>query len=145
MRDLVENCTHMDNRVDLYVSDLITATRHHPHLDGSQLTARAHADCLHILRTWRVLFGEDSPGYNLSDDEDFASDASRFHFDVTCEDARVVFPKVVTHRLRVLDGPKDEILASVLFPVVESISLTPEWALGRRTVREVLKEIMDSV
>jgi hypothetical protein len=50
--------------LSLYASDLLSMARHHPELDGTLITARAHADLATLLRARRVLHG-DSTGAEL--------------------------------------------------------------------------------
>ena len=62
-----------------------------------------------------------------------------------------VFPRVVSHRLRVRDGPDHEILGSVMHPAVGiprdrgsgQSDEEPMWE--RRTVKEALVEILADV
>ncbi|KAI1795594.1 hypothetical protein LXA43DRAFT_881607 [Ganoderma leucocontextum] len=51
-----------------YLLDLFAATRHHPALDGTLLTARAHADAEALARAFRVL-GGDTVGATLVEHE----------------------------------------------------------------------------
>lgn len=41
-------------------------------------------------------------------------------WDVSEEDVARIFPRAVSHRLRVRDGPEDEVLSSVMWPAVPS-------------------------
>ena len=110
----------------------MSAARHHPHLDSALLTARCRQDTLALARAWRVLCGpaESRPDHML---------------DVRNEDVRKVFMKTVQHRLRVLDGPRQEVLASLTFPASGETGKDAEWENGRRGVREILKEIIEIV
>jgi len=51
-----------------------------------------------------------------------------------------ILPRVLTHRLRVRDGPDHEILSSVVFPAVLNGSDKVE--SHRRTVKEILVQII---
>ncbi|KAI0675401.1 hypothetical protein C8Q78DRAFT_1012230 [Trametes maxima] len=193
--------------LDMYLLDLFAATRHHPALDGTLLTQRAHADAEALARAFRVLNGDtvgttlvsreahmgdrDTAAADSFDDgswtedgwrsveslsgrtrangsahkevddfpgvdgirvqvdgadpsdigsrpsgayEDFVSadvassppDALALAvarawpevWDVSEEDVARVFPRAVSHRLRVRDGPDDEVLGSVMWPAV---------------------------
>lgn len=126
--------THITNRLDLYLSDLFTATRHHPHLDGILLTVRCRNDAEQLIRASRVLCG---PIPNAFQGEPI--------FDVSLEDVQDIFVRVVQHRIRVLDGPRQEILSSLLFGAATNTGEDAEWETGRRTVQEILKEIVDTV
>ena len=57
-------CAVLQPRLDAYLLDLFAAARHHPALDGTLLTARAHADAEALARAFRVL-GGDSVGVGL--------------------------------------------------------------------------------
>ncbi|THH07756.1 hypothetical protein EW145_g3170 [Phellinidium pouzarii] len=122
-------------RLDLYLSDLFSAARHHPHLDGTLLTARCRADTVHLLRVWRVLFGHAPDG----------QDHAHLSLDVTDEDVRKVFVRSVQHRLRVLDGPRQEILASLIFTASGNSVEDAEWKIRRRPVKVILREIVEIV
>ncbi|EJD03011.1 uncharacterized protein FOMMEDRAFT_134158 [Fomitiporia mediterranea MF3/22] len=121
-------------RAELYLSDLLSAVRHHSHLDGMLVTARCRAETLDLLRAWRALFG--------APPEDRGPESPSV--DVTDEDVRKAFVKVMQHRVSVLEGPRHEILASLIFNPVGDPG-EEEWEFGRRTVKEVLKEILETV
>ncbi|GBE80603.1 predicted protein [Sparassis crispa] len=238
-----------------YLCDLFSATRHHPALDGTLLTRRAHKDAEALVRAYRVLVGDsigaelvrvagsncaisedgdefsadsgegtlewDKPGMDLdwmvgggsdtgkgriSNDTDTSgsmehvvrlnleedirkgrqsteqdlpqppdfreqvddhlrksthlrSDAEVW--DISEVDVARVFPRVVSHRLRVREGPDHEILGSVMWPAAgiapagvrgasasAGSSLHPEnedvrWE--RKTVKEILVGILAEV
>lgn len=60
--------------------------------------------------------------------------------DVSEVDIARIIPRVLTHRLRVRDGPDHEILSSVVFPAVATGSDKVE--SHRRTVKEILVQII---
>lgn len=122
----------MHEKLDLYLSDLLSATRHHPHLDSVLLTVRCRQDIMVLARAWRVLFG---PVESRLD----------HMLDVTDEDMRRVFIKSVQHRLRVLDGPRHEILASLTYAASGEPGKGAEWDTGRRGVKDIVREIIESV
>ena len=73
----------------------------------------------------------------------------RAKWDVSEVDAAKVVPRVISHRLRVRDGPEDELMASVIFTAT-----TPRVPTGfdnngttwrRRTVKEILVKLMTHV
>ena len=64
--------------------------------------------------------------------------------DISDEEVRSSFILAVQHRLRVLDGPRQEILSSLVFGAASSIGDGAEWKTGRRTVKDILKEIIDN-
>ncbi|OSD06972.1 hypothetical protein PYCCODRAFT_1464101 [Trametes coccinea BRFM310] len=198
-------CAVLHPSLDMYLLDLFAATRHHPALDGTLLTQRAHADAEALARAFRVLNG-DTLGTTLIsheanvgekeaatadsfDEESWTEDGwrsaeslagsarangfakrrysdeyggvngVRLHvngapsdsssrrsaayddlaslegglipheaqavamarawperWDVSEEDVARIFPRVVSHRLRVRNGPDDEVLGSVMWP-----------------------------
>ena len=66
-------------------------------------------------------------------------------FDRSDDDVRKVFVRTVTHRTRVLNGPRDEMTASTIFNATDLNKQQAQWPTGRRTVAEIIKEILDSV
>ncbi|KAF5371509.1 hypothetical protein D9615_009618 [Tricholomella constricta] len=206
---------HLSSNLSLYLSDLFSAVRHHPRLDGTFLTARALNDARALARAGRI-FGTDPTGGELlrghhglelfDDDEGYEEDESQTsfkeyndvasgsgsvtiniprektpsplpsregsttkgHHDQTLADeppapdpletlfvseadiARI-FPRVVTHRLRVRDGPEDEVLASAIFgatfeDTVQDSNAAPGYGWDTRsTVKDVLVEVLAEV
>ncbi|KAL5507259.1 hypothetical protein ACEPAH_6715 [Sanghuangporus vaninii] len=126
--------TIVGNRADLYLSDLLSTVRNHPHLDGMLITARCRSETLRLLRAWRALFGA-PPEHNAH---------ALPTLDVTDEDVRRVFIIAVSHRISVLKGPREETLAGLVFSVVANHG-EEEWETGRRTIKEILREIVDIV
>ncbi|KAI0339910.1 hypothetical protein BDW22DRAFT_554772 [Trametopsis cervina] len=169
--------THMHPTLRIYLQDLFAAARHHPLIDGSLLTLRAHRDAEDLVRAFRVVCG-DSLGADLisavaatpapprsedtaslvspSDDDsglgwekpeeewlgaeiemagpfDGLSEGGSSRadllaalppqpavWDVSEVDVGKIFPRVVSHRLRIRAGPDDEILGSVMFPAAQA-------------------------
>ncbi|TFK44160.1 hypothetical protein BDQ12DRAFT_672494 [Crucibulum laeve] len=146
--------TYLSPVLQLYLSDLFSATRHHSQLEATLLSTRATNDAEDLARASRVI-GNDPTGMELmrpttkmdpDDLSDFDRESSEldayhgFARDVTVDvrsayessqsseggavlpvldmsevDIARIFPRVVSHRVRLRDGPRDEILASVLF------------------------------
>ncbi|PCH36087.1 hypothetical protein WOLCODRAFT_91845 [Wolfiporia cocos MD-104 SS10] len=209
-----------------YLRDLFSAARHHPALDGTLLTRRAHADAEALARAYRVLAGDslgaelvaesaralhgaaekgaetrsvggaasvrsewskdvDATDWALVDEDEEELDRGGRGFggggragdpgraaepleglgaldevrsldvgspgqmmlapevwDVSEVDIARVFPRVVSHRLRVRDGPADEILGSLMWPAAGAED-AGKWE--RKTVKEVLIEILADV
>jgi hypothetical protein len=73
----------------------------------------------------------------------------RTKWDVSEVDAAKVVPRVISHRLRVRDGPEDELMASVIFmataPRVPTGFENNGTAWRRRTVKEILIKLMAQV
>ena len=70
---------------------------------------------------------------------------AKIALNVTEEDVRRGFSRAVQHRLRVVEGPRHEVLASLCFPSVNAKQDEPEWVTGRRQIRDIVREIVDSV
>lgn len=70
-------------------------------------------------------------------------------WDVSEVDVAKVVPRVVSHRLRVRDGPEDEMMAGVMFmasaPRVPTSVESKEGVWRRRTVKEILIKLMAQV
>ena len=137
--------THVAQTLDLYLSDLMSATRHESRLDGTLLTAKAMKDARDLIRSSRVIgadltgmelvrripqIGEDEGKEESEDDEvdEFHSTRSSPEaleatkhskpvpiLEVSEIDVARIFPRVVSHRLTIRAGPEDEVLASALF------------------------------
>ncbi|KAG5642751.1 hypothetical protein DXG03_002232 [Asterophora parasitica] len=200
---------HVSSTLSLYLSDLFSAVRHHPKLDGTFLTARSVNDAKALTRAGRI-FGTDPTGGELlrdqhgvvpfEDDEHYSDSHTSFHeyddiasgsgsvtiiprgknsslshlvsikhreptlatladtpphdpvetlFVSEADIARIV-PRVVTHRLRVRDGPEDELLGGAMFgatfePQAQSGS-APDYDWDTRsTVKDILVEILAQV
>ncbi|TBU31715.1 hypothetical protein BD311DRAFT_776002 [Dichomitus squalens] len=222
--------------LEQYLLDLFAATRHHPALDGTLLTMRAHADAEALARAFRVLNG-DTIGAALVEHEARIGGHPRGHshdhdtagswrsasaawrsaesvagkgkgseeysiggvrlrveaedmegsgplgmydallaqlmpeltpadaqaeamkrswpeiWDVSEEDVARIFPRVVSHRLRVRDGPDDEVLGSVMFPAVppgmgaagSDVGKGAKLGWERKSVKEILVRILADV
>src|SRR5882672_9004381 len=50
--------TNIYPTLSLYISDLFSAARHHPQLDGTLLTARARGDVEALVRAGRIIGGD---------------------------------------------------------------------------------------
>lgn len=163
--------THFSAVLSLYMSDLFSATRHHPQLDGMLLTARAVKDAEDLARAGRVL-GVDPTGMELirdtqigSDDDqngewykEFGDDIESSNvtsnlppvplLDVSEADVARIAPRVISHRVRVRDGPEDEILSSVLFGAASDDKGKDtdgtRWG-ARDTIKDILISILSEV
>ncbi|KAJ7091116.1 hypothetical protein C8R44DRAFT_817080 [Mycena epipterygia] len=203
------NRTHLSPVLSLYASDLFSAARHHPQLDGTLLTAKAMKDAIDLARAGRVI-GGDLTGIELvRDDAAYAASvangnghaklepefelpespftpepmvtgnghAHRYQpievvieevdgessptprgdgvprtrepeaevLEVSEADIARIAPRVMTHRLRVRDGPQDEVLGSAMFPAVSEDSGAVLEGIGRSTVKEILVQILAQV
>lgn len=79
-------------------------------------------------------------GSNSTGHTDATSQSESLRMDVSEIDIARIIPRVLTHRLRVRDGPDHEILSSVVFPAVVTGSDKVE--THRRTVKEILVQII---
>jgi len=70
-------------------------------------------------------------------------------WDVSEVDVAKVVPRIVSHRLRVREGPEDEMLAGVMFVATNPRVLTgvenEDGVWRRRTVKEILVKLMTQV
>lgn len=184
----------------LYLSDLFSAARHHPQLDGMLLTARSRQDAEALARAARVIGGdlsgvefiqamgkgaearladeknralsesfEDDMSWENGDTAAFDSSEKLAGYqssetdtvkmlDVSEADIARIVPRVLSHRLRVRDGPEDETLGSLQHGAVAPCAewekeagrndvrdppLTKQWQ--RSTVKDILVKILSEV
>ncbi|KAK7692351.1 hypothetical protein QCA50_003976 [Cerrena zonata] len=67
-------------------------------------------------------------------------------WDVSEVDIARIFPRVVSHRLKVREGPDDEILGSLMFPAVDRGVVQNRGVVrSRRSVKEILVEVLADV
>ena len=106
---------------------------------------------LHWLEEWSSTTASSrQPASATSDAEaDWLHIDPRAKWGVSEVDAAKVVPRVISHRLRVRDGPEDELMAGVMF-----MATTPRIPTGvenngtawrRRTVKEILIKLMGHV
>jgi hypothetical protein len=73
----------------------------------------------------------------------------REKWDVSEVDVAKIVPRVISHRLRVRDGPEDEMMSGVMFTTTSPRVLTgvenKEGVWRRRTVKEILVKLMTQV
>jgi hypothetical protein len=73
----------------------------------------------------------------------------REKWDVSEVDVAKIVPRVISHRLRVRDGPEDEMMSGVMFTTTTPRVLTgvenKEGVWRRRTVKEILVKLMTQV
>jgi len=193
--------TNIHPTLFLYISDLFSAARHHPQLDGTLLTARARKDVESLVKAERIIGGDltgvefirvvgkeaeanlkeknntveenvedgDVESLDIGLDEenidgslneisnsDEAYPNSDGTLDVSEADIARIVPRVLSHRLRVRDGPEDEILGSLAHSAVRSCAES-QWGdeaddegdgekqTARNTVKEILVKILAEV
>ena len=156
---------HISHTLSLYLADIFSATRHNPRLDATLLTARASKDAEALIRASRVI-GTDLTGMELlrpvvraddfldkmrspTDDttgEDSGSHQTVSALDVSEVDVARIAPRVISHRVRVRDGPEDEILSSAMFGATfKPLPKASTSTTGRPTVKGLLVEILSEV
>ena len=231
-----EAFTFIHLSLSIYLADLFSATRHHPLLDGTLLTLRAHRDAEDLVRAYRVICGDsigaelittvaaapspDRPSMNSQGsqtDEELRTEdeyglpweqntetewlgaelkmgrrkassirsvevriqglegsqgeprstplesreslTPRFGvgsfispmppspevWDVSEVDIGRIFPRVVSHRLRVRSGPDDEILGSIMHPAVHNQPPPDTQPVDRKTVKQIIIGILADV
>lgn len=153
----------MSPKLSLYLADLFSAARHHPQLDGTLLTMQATRDAEDLVRADRVI-GTDLTGSELirppmipDDVEESAS--RRVMFDSKCApdshpptlllvldvsevDVARIVPRVISHRLRVRDGPREEVLSSVVFGATFEDSAAGD---GEGSIEEIIEDTRTTV
>jgi hypothetical protein len=152
------------------LSDLISATRHDSRLDGTLLTAQSIKDARDLVKALRVI-GADLTGMELvrpvplgGDEEEEESEFHSTHsspeslegsaysklkpvLEVAEVDVARIFPRVVSHRLRLRDGPHDEVLSGVLYGATlrPPPSAIPEGERAFESVKAVLVNILSEI
>ena len=199
LQNFHEACTktHLSPSLSLYLADLFSATRQHPQIDGTLLTARCVHNAEKLVRAARVV-GFDPTGTellrgsqeadclledqnNVPEDDEFeatditgslhhsgsslrrrgtptsdieSSEPFRTVLDVAEVHIARIFPRCVSHRLRVRDGPRDEVLAGAVFGATFGDSFSEETGAGevcmdayetQPTVKDILISVMSEV
>ncbi|KIJ39861.1 hypothetical protein M422DRAFT_257178 [Sphaerobolus stellatus SS14] len=112
-----------------YSTALTTAIRHHPELDGTFLTTRSTKHIDRLLRASGIVFREgDSTTINEAH-------------------VRRVIPPVLIHRLRVREGPREQLLGLMWDGAgPKSLGTVPQEAKkDRRTLKAILADILAEV
>lgn len=167
---------HISHTLSLYLADIFSATRHNSRLDATLLTAKAIKDAEALIRASRVI-GTDLTGMELlrpvvraddfwdvgrqkmqeppDDTSNAGEDSGSLHsqavsaLDVSEVDVARIAPRVISHRVRVRDGPEDEILSSALFGAtfkpLPNATTSTDVSTGRPTVKSLLVEILSEV
>jgi hypothetical protein len=158
----------MPPKLLLYTSDLFSAARHHPQLDGTLLTVRSRKDADCLIRASRVigLGGEvtvhlsagylnnrddvvKSLGENLarSEERDIERhELSSCTLDISEADVARIVPRVISHRLKALNKPEDELLASAVYGAFRAGNSTKNGeGSERNTVKDILVQILSEV
>jgi hypothetical protein len=151
---------HFPPALSLYTADLFSAARNHPQLDGVLLGYRAKTDANSLIAAGRVLGLGAEVTVPLVDEaeEGQQSDAGSSGFgpqendsevhvlDVSAADVARIVPRVISHRVRVRDGPEDEVLGSAVFSAVEELEPGGRQEIWERsTVKDILVQILADV
>ncbi|KAG8970353.1 hypothetical protein FRC03_009626 [Tulasnella sp. 419] len=139
--------TYLSPHLETYMASLLSAVRHHPHLDGTLLTARAMSDYMDLVRASQVVFGKQPRSPALMDkDPEVHRHSHMTSLSATELDARRMLPFALEHRLRVRDEPRDGALGSLYFTAVgggKDLLVAEE---ERETVQTVIQyEIIERV
>lgn len=189
--------TNIHPTLSLYISDLFSATRHHPQLDAMLLSARARQDTDALVRAARVIGGDptgiefitvmgkgaeakargelafrDIDAYGPGYEDSLSADMEWEHvnrsqvsavpsevkpeeqtLDVSEADIARIVPRVLSHRLRVRDGPEHEVLGSLRYGAVDTCLdgergekvTSAEGGFERDTVKNILVKILSEV
>jgi len=159
------------------MSDLMSATRHDSRLDGTLLTAKAMKDARDLIRASRLIGADltgmelvrpvPQVGDHEGEEENEDNEEDEFHsthstpealeaakhskplpvLEVSEVDVARIFPRVVSHRLRMRAGPDDEVLASALFGATFNPppSALQEGEKAFNSVKSVLVNILSEV
>ncbi|KIM45522.1 hypothetical protein M413DRAFT_442188 [Hebeloma cylindrosporum] len=183
----VKQNAYISWRLQLYLSDIFSATRHHSRLDAMLLTAKSMKDAEDLVKASRVV-GNDLTGMELvrptlcvddqelelqpseelvvleeeeeggegeeeqEEQEEETSERNEDNpvdrvLDVSEVDIARIVPRVVSHRVRLRDGPEDEMLSSALFGATfkppPEVLQTDEVPLD--SVKKVLVQILSDV
>jgi len=132
--ELIRSC-EMEYKVGGESSDGLINTEN-PILDST--LPLKHGSWVARGRVRATILSESGSGSTGHTDSTFQLESQRM--DVSEVDIARIIPRVLTHRLRVRDGPDHEILSSAVFPAVMTGSDTVE--SHRRTVKEILVQII---
>ncbi|KAF9532398.1 hypothetical protein CPB83DRAFT_847797 [Crepidotus variabilis] len=158
--------------LDLYLADLMSAARHNSRLDGTLLTAKSMKDAMDLAKASRVV-GTDLTGVELIrptgvEDEDQKEEyeyEEDFHsmpsmtaavrdgpnstepkiFEASEVDIARIFPRIVSHRIKLRETPEDEILASALFGATFEPPILPETDEEQGSTFDSVKSLLVSI
>lgn len=171
--------TYISHTLSLYLADIFSAARHHPRLDATLLTVRATKDAEALIRASRVIGTDltgmellrpmvhgddfsDTGSHKMKTPQGYQklADSASLHdtsgnaqtanvLDVSEVDVARIAPRVISHRVRIRDGPEDEILSSVLFGATfntpNGMTASTEVPSEALTVKSVLVQILSEV
>ncbi|KIO25348.1 hypothetical protein M407DRAFT_210729 [Tulasnella calospora MUT 4182] len=128
-------CTavHIAPRLQNYMSSLLSATRSHPLLDPTLLTARCVADYADLVRASRVVLGRYERSIEASEPKGGSSPQVMSASD---SDARKMLGSALEHRLNVRKRPEDEVMGSLYTTAVGEVTSENRKSIGRKGVEE---------
>jgi hypothetical protein len=113
----------------------MSAARHHHQLDGTFLTLRAQRDFETLLKAAVV-------ARIISTQQPYESGTE---YAPSAVDAAKLFMRVVTHRLRVRNGPHDEVLAPLLWDEEDARGMRSLPSLGIEHIEHSRRSICDII
>ncbi|TFK74041.1 hypothetical protein BDN72DRAFT_834044 [Pluteus cervinus] len=217
--------TTITPNLSLYLSDMFSAIRHHPELDGTFLTVRSMNDAVDLAKAYKVLglnlagtelirstaremrnlqeneevnftgkgkqkqqgtedsglfsplvyddrsstsplllrghYAQSQGGYQSGPSQESfnpqtiisppypeVQEVEEEEWGISEADIARIVPRVVTHRLRMRDGPQDQILASLRYGSLFELEQDGEGETGhevRRTIKSILVEVLAEV
>jgi hypothetical protein len=114
----------------------MSAARHHHQLDGTFLTLRAQRDFEILLKASSVV----ARIFPLLQPYEAGTEPSP-----SAVDAAKLFLRIVTHRLRVRNGPQDEVLAPLLWEAEKDKGIRSVPSLGLEHIEHTRRSICDIV
>ena len=118
--------------------------------DGDEYAAAYEGVSDEDARTFRRSLARTMSSNGLRDAESVAESLEGMqvqerYLDVSEADVARMIPRVISHRLRVRDGPQDEVLGSALFGAVDSEASEGRGEGTTTTVKDVLVRILAEV
>ncbi|KAG9101753.1 hypothetical protein FS749_003828 [Ceratobasidium sp. UAMH 11750] len=130
------NAIRLPLPLQIYMSSLMSAARHHHQLDGTFLTLRSQRDFEVLLKASSVvarIFPTAQPYGTATELAPSAVDAAK------------LFMRVVTHRLRVRKGPQDELLSPLLWEAENDKGVRSVPSLGIESLEHTRRTICDII
>ncbi|KAG9126647.1 hypothetical protein FRC07_002619 [Ceratobasidium sp. 392] len=122
--------------LQIYMSSLMSAARHHHQLDGTFLTLRAQRDFEILLKASSVV----TRVFPLAQPYETGTELAP-----SAVDAAKLFMRVVTHRLRVRNGPQDELLSPLLWEAENDKGIWSVPSLGIESLEHTRRTICDII
>ncbi|GAA5939137.1 hypothetical protein JCM1841_003334 [Sporobolomyces salmonicolor] len=132
--------SYVSDTLDTYISDVISALRHHPLLEGRMLTARTREELGHLVRVWTAISRGGALSFRKEDSPSERKNEKGKEEELTLlpGDVLAVLLSVLGHRLA-LRKPKDE---KSLFWGADGRALLVRRKMERKTVEDVIRELI---